>query len=142
MDDPAFMLLQLQENLQFLRTQFGAHVLSCVTHDSDGQPYWTYVLLTYDNYGNVQEYHEPCEGRAEWTNRPLEALKQLHLRVAGFVTKRLVHDCYPHLAPANHRTGPVCIHSTNRADLATNSFLITLSKMADSYRRQNGREEW
>ncbi|KAH0026852.1 hypothetical protein KCU78_g4213, partial [Aureobasidium melanogenum] len=97
MDDPAFMLLQLQENLQFLRTQFGAHVLSCVTHDSDGQPYWTYVLLTYDNYGNVQEYHEPCEGRAEWTNRPLEALKQLHLRVAGFVTKRLVHDCYPHL---------------------------------------------
>ncbi|KAH0345840.1 hypothetical protein KCU83_g7610, partial [Aureobasidium melanogenum] len=97
MDDPAFMLLQLHENLQFMRTQFGAHVLSCVTHDSDGQPYWTYVLLTYDNYGNVQEYHEPFEGRAEWTNQPLEALKQLHLRVAGFVTKRLVHDCYPHL---------------------------------------------
>ncbi|KAH0023756.1 hypothetical protein KCU78_g5315, partial [Aureobasidium melanogenum] len=97
MDDPAFMLLQLQENLLFMRTQFGAHVLSCVTYDSDSQPYWTYVLLTYDNYGNVQEYHEPFEGRAEWTNRPLEALKQLHLRVAGFVTKRLVHDCYPHL---------------------------------------------
>ncbi|KAG9641409.1 hypothetical protein KCU95_g1997, partial [Aureobasidium melanogenum] len=70
---------------------------SCATHDSDGRPYWTYVLLTYDNYGNVQEYHEPFEGRAEWTNQPLEALKQLHLRVAGFVTKRLVHDCYPHL---------------------------------------------
>ncbi|KAG9959564.1 hypothetical protein KCU61_g7295, partial [Aureobasidium melanogenum] len=97
MDDPAFMLLQLQENLQFMRTHFGAHVLSCVTHDSDGQPYWTYVLLAYDNYGNVQEYHEPFEGRAEWTNQPLEALKQLHLEVAGFVTKRLVHDCYPHL---------------------------------------------
>ncbi|KAH0269359.1 hypothetical protein KCU91_g8777, partial [Aureobasidium melanogenum] len=97
MDDPAFMLLQLQENLQFMRTQFGAHVLSCVTHDSDGQPYWTYVLLSYDNYGNVQEYHEPIEGRAEWTNQPLKALKQLHLRVAGFVTKRLVHDCHPHL---------------------------------------------
>ncbi|KAH0363563.1 hypothetical protein KCU65_g7301, partial [Aureobasidium melanogenum] len=97
MDDPAFMLLQLQENLQFMRTQFGAHVLSCVTYDSDGQPYWTYVLLTYDNYGNVQEYHEPFEGRAEWTNQPLKALKQLHWRVAGFVTKRLVHDCRPRL---------------------------------------------
>jgi hypothetical protein len=53
MDDPAFMLLQLQENLRFLRTQSGAHVLSCVTHNQAGEPYWTYVVLTYDNHGNV-----------------------------------------------------------------------------------------
>lgn len=117
MDDPAFMLLQLQENLQFMRTQFGAHVLSCVTHDSDGQPYWTYVLLTYDNYGNVQEYHEPFEGRAEWTNRPLEALKQLHWRVADFVTKRLVHDCYPHLRTlAQQRYDEEVEEHSSRAD--------------------------
>ncbi|KAI5202442.1 hypothetical protein AUEXF2481DRAFT_564066 [Aureobasidium subglaciale EXF-2481] len=96
MDDPAFMLLQLQENLRFMRSQFGAHVLSCITYD-DGEPYWTYVLVTYDNYGNIQEYHEPFEGRAEWTNQPLEALKQIHHRVAGFVTNRLTHDCFPPL---------------------------------------------
>ncbi|KAI5245179.1 hypothetical protein E4T43_03309 [Aureobasidium subglaciale] len=96
MDDPAFMLLQLQENLQFMRSQFGARVLSCITYD-DGEPYWTYVLVTYDNYGNIQEYHEPFEGRAEWTNQPLEALKQIHHRVAGFVTNRLTHDCFPPL---------------------------------------------
>lgn len=117
MDDPAFMLLQLQENLQFMRTQFGAHVLSCVTHDSDGEPYWTYVLLTYDNHGNVQEYHDPCEGRAEWTNQPLEALKQLHLRVAGFVTKRLVHDCYPRLRTlAQQRYDDEVEHDSSGAD--------------------------
>ncbi|CAD0084061.1 unnamed protein product [Aureobasidium vineae] len=77
--------------------RIGAHVLSCVTHDQNGKPYWTRVLLTYDNYGNVQEYHEPFDGRAEWSDHPLEALNQLHLRVAGFVTKRLTHDCYPRL---------------------------------------------
>ncbi|KAI5271756.1 hypothetical protein E4T47_04879 [Aureobasidium subglaciale] len=96
MDDSAFMLLQLQENLQFMRSQFGARVLSCITYDG-GEPYWTYVLVTYDNYGNIQEYHEPFEGRAEWTNQPLEALKQIHHRVAGFVTNRLTHDCFPPL---------------------------------------------
>ncbi|KAK6005386.1 hypothetical protein QM012_007028 [Aureobasidium pullulans] len=117
MDDPAFMLLQLQENLQFMRTQFGAHVLSCVTHDSNGEPYWTYVILTYDNHGNVQEYHEPFEGRAEWTNRPLEALKQLHLRVAGSVTRRLVHDCYPRLRTlAQQRYDEEVEHGSSGAD--------------------------
>jgi hypothetical protein len=97
MDDPAFMLLQLQENLHFLRTQSGAHVLSCVTHNQAGKPYWTYVVLTYDNHGNVQEYHEPFEGRAEWTNQPLQALRQLHLRVAGLVTNRLTRGSQPRL---------------------------------------------
>jgi hypothetical protein len=97
MDDPAFMLLQLQENLRFLRTQSGAHVLSCVIHHQAGEPYWTYVLLTYDNHGNVQEYHEPFEGRAEWTNQPLQALRQLHLRVAGLVTNRLTRNSHPRL---------------------------------------------
>jgi hypothetical protein len=97
MDDPAFMLLQLQENLRFLRTQSHARVLSCVVHDQDDEPHWTYVLLTYDNHGNVQEYHEPSEGRAAWTDQPLEALRQLHLRVAGLVANRLTHDSHPRL---------------------------------------------
>jgi hypothetical protein len=97
MDDPAFMLLQLQENLRFLRTQSHARVLSCVVHDQDDEPHWTYVLLTYDNHGDVQEYHEPSEGRAAWTDQPLEALRQLHLRVAGLVANRLTHDSHPRL---------------------------------------------
>jgi hypothetical protein len=97
MDDPPFMLLQLQENLRFLRTQSGAYVLSCVTHNQAGEPYWTYVLLTYDNHGNVQEYHEPFEGRAKWTNQPLQALRQMHLRVAGLVTNRLTRGSQPRL---------------------------------------------
>lgn len=128
MDDPAFMLLQLQENLQFMRTQFGAHVLSCVTHDSAGERYWTYVLLTYDNHGNVQEYHEPFEGRAEWTNQPLEALKQLHLRVSGIVTSRLVHDCHPHLRTlAQQRDDEEVEHnSSSAADYPNKALLSTL----------------
>jgi hypothetical protein len=117
MDDPAFMLLQLQENLRFLRTQSGAHVLSCVTHNQAGEPYWTYVLLTYDNHGNVQEYHEPFEGRAEWTNQPLQALRQLYLRVAGLVTNRLPRGSQPRLRTlAEQRHDEAAQNNTSHAD--------------------------
>jgi hypothetical protein len=133
MDDPAFMLLQLQENLRFLRTQSDARVLSCVVHDQDGEPYWTYVLLTYDNHGNVQEYHEPLEGRAEWTNQPLEALRQLHLRVAGLVANRLTRDSHPHLRTLAHQQRDEAVqHSTQGTDNLLNQTRHASQPMASS----------
>jgi hypothetical protein len=113
MDEPAFMLLQLQENLRFLRTQAGAHVLSCMSRDDSGETYWTYVLLTYDSRGNVKEYHEPYNGHAEWTNHPLEALKRLHLKVAALVTDRLAYDCSPALRTLDQQRDDEALENNN-----------------------------
>ncbi|KAH0284948.1 hypothetical protein KCU62_g7914, partial [Aureobasidium sp. EXF-3399] len=91
MDDPAFMLLQLQENLRFVHP--GARVLSCMVSDENRAPYWTYVILTYDPRGNVQTYLDPYDCRtAKWTNQPLEALKKMHLEIAAQVTDKLIID--------------------------------------------------
>jgi hypothetical protein len=107
------MLLQLQENLRFLRTQSGAHVLSCMSRDDRGETYWTYVLLTYDSRGNVKEYHEPYDGHAEWTNHPLEALKRLHLKVAALVTDRLAYDCSPALRTLDQQRDDEALENSN-----------------------------
>ncbi|THX84012.1 hypothetical protein D6D05_03360 [Aureobasidium pullulans] len=96
MDDPTFMLLQLQQNVQFLRTH-DARLLTCLTYDENNEPYWTYAIVTYDKYGNVEDYHDPHGGLAEWSKDPLEILKKLHCKVAGFVANRLIHDCRPRL---------------------------------------------
>ncbi|THY95853.1 hypothetical protein D6C93_04921 [Aureobasidium pullulans] len=96
MDDPTFMLLQLQQNVQFLRTH-DARLLTCLTYDKNNEPYWTYAIVTYDKYGNVEDYHDPHGGLAEWSKDPLEILKKLHWKVAGFVANRLIHNCRPRL---------------------------------------------
>ncbi|THY21683.1 hypothetical protein D6D01_06516 [Aureobasidium pullulans] len=96
MDDSAFMLLQLQQNVQFLRTH-DARLLTCLTYDKNNEPYWSYAIVTYDKYGNVEDYHDPHGGLAEWSRDPLEILKKLHWKVAGFVANRLIHDCRPRL---------------------------------------------
>jgi hypothetical protein len=107
------MLLQVQENLRFLRTQSGAYVLSCMSRDERGETYWTYVLLTYDSRGNIKEYHEPYNGHAEWTNQPLEALKRLHLKVAALVTDRLAYDCSPALRTLDQQRDDEALENSN-----------------------------
>jgi hypothetical protein len=98
MDDPAFMWMQCQENARIVRPF--ARIVSCVQLDTtritpehpNGEAFWTYVVLEYDQYGNVTQYHHPeVPGLAEWTNDPLQALRALHLRLAGFARDTLVN---------------------------------------------------
>lgn len=95
MDDPAFMLLQLQENLRFIYPD--ARLLSCLVSDENDEPYWTYVVLVYDHRGRVKYYVDPEDSsRAKWTNQPLEALRDMHLNTAAQVTDILVeHEHHP-----------------------------------------------
>lgn len=100
MDDPAFLWLQIKENVRLIRPY--ARVVSCLDYDTTnvsqqhpaGKPYYSYAVVDYDSEGYVRIWYD-AEG--DWFDDPLQGLRELYLSTCQFSGSELVRQGYPSL---------------------------------------------